>query len=85
MLTSKNNNEVVDFFSKNFNFVYSRSNVNYVPKLTKSLIHDLPSNSFFDISDVVKGLSRLKRNKSIGPDGITGDFLFAIRSFICFP
>ncbi|XP_060871373.1 uncharacterized protein LOC132945618 [Metopolophium dirhodum] len=87
-LTSKNNNEVVYFFSKHFNSVYSRSNVNYIPELTqslKSLIHYLPSNCFYDISDVDKGLSRLKGNNSTGPDGISGDFLFAIRSPICFP
>jgi len=84
-LTSKNNNEEVDFFSKNLNSVYSRSNVNYVPELTQSLIHNIPSNCFFEISDVEKGLSSLKGNKSIGPDGISGDLLFVIRSSICFP
>jgi len=33
-LTSKNNNDVVDFFSKNFNSVYSRSNFNYISEST---------------------------------------------------
>ncbi|KAF0724023.1 Uncharacterized protein FWK35_00030139, partial [Aphis craccivora] len=51
----------------------------------QSFTHDLPSNCSFDISDVEKGLSRLKGNNSIGPDGISGDFLFSIRSSICFP
>jgi hypothetical protein len=70
---SKNNNETVDFFTKHFNSVYSVSNINYKPELSQSLIHDLPRNCFFDISDVEKGLSRLKGNNSIGPYGISGD------------
>jgi hypothetical protein len=61
------------------------SNINYTTELSQSLIHDLPRNCFFDISDVEKGLSRLKGNNSIGPDGNSGDFLFSIRSSICFP
>jgi len=81
----KNNNEAVNFFSNHFNSVYSRSNVNYKTELPQSFTHDLPSNCSFDISDVEKGLSRLKGNNSIGPDGISGDFLFSIRSSICFP
>jgi hypothetical protein len=59
--------------------------VNYIPKLTRSLIHDLPSNCFFDISDIESNLSRLKRNNSIGQDRISGDFVFTIRLSICFP
>lgn len=55
-LTSKNNNDVVDFFSKHFDSLFSRSNVNYGPALTQSFIHDPPSNCFFDILDVEKGL-----------------------------
>ncbi|XP_025414747.1 uncharacterized protein LOC112686596 [Sipha flava] len=73
-LTSKNNNEVVDFISKHFNAVYSMSFVNYIPKLTRSLIHDLPSNCFFDISDIESNLSRLKRNNSIGQDRISANY-----------
>lgn len=83
-LISKNNNDLVDFFSKHFNSVYSCSNVNYVSDLTQSLINDLPSNCFFDISEVEKSLLRLKRNKSISPNGISGDFLTTIRSSMCF-
>jgi len=69
-IMSKNNNETVDFFSTHFNSVYSVSNINYKTELFQSLVYDLPSNCFFDISDVEKGLSRLKGNNSIGPDGI---------------
>lgn len=40
---------------------------------------------FFDLLHIQNGLVRLKGNKSIGPDSISGDFLYAIRFSLCFP
>jgi len=49
-----------------------------------SLYHDLPSNCLLDVDQVENGLASLKGIKSIGPDVLSGDFLYAIRSSLCF-
>jgi len=67
---SKSNYEVADFFSKHFNSVVSSSNINYLPELNQSLVHDLPRSYFFDLSHIENWLARLKGKKSVGPDGI---------------
>lgn len=84
-VTSVNNTDVVNLFSKHFNSVYSDSNNDYIPSTAPYLAHDLPKNCFTDISQVENGLSKLKNNKSVGPDGLSGEFLYAIRSSLCFP
>lgn len=43
------------------------------------MFHDLLSNSLFDLRQVEEGRAKLKNNKSIGPDGMSGVFLYAIR------
>lgn len=62
----------MNLFSKHFNSVYSDSNVDYIPSAVPYLDHYLPKNCFFDESQVENGLSKLKNNKSLGPDGLSG-------------
>jgi len=80
---SKNINDVASLFSKHFNSVYSNSHVDYVPSSVSNLLHDLPSNCLFELRQVENGLAKLKNNKSISPDGLSGVFLYAIRSSLC--
>jgi len=49
------------------------------------LQHDLPSNSSFSIVDIEAGLDKLKNLKSVGPDGLSGIYLYNIRNSISFP
>jgi hypothetical protein len=46
---------------------------------------DLPSNVTFSVNDVFDKLSSLRGVRSIGPDGLSGDFLFHLRSVISYP
>jgi hypothetical protein len=75
----------VNLFSKHFNSAYCDSNVDYIPFTVPYLDHDLSKNCFFDKTQVENGLSKLKNNKFVGPDGLSGEFLYAIRSSFCFP
>jgi len=51
----------------------------------KILGYDLPHNCFFSDDDVFDGLTSLRNTKSIGPDGLSGLFLFKVRHSISFP
>ncbi|XP_008190178.1 uncharacterized protein LOC103312002 [Acyrthosiphon pisum] len=73
----------LNLFSHYFNTVY-------VPPLSNDhsspfLFHDLPSTCSFDIDDVDAGLDTLKNVKSVGPDGLSGIFLYNVKSSLCFP
>ncbi|XP_022175933.1 uncharacterized protein LOC111038911 [Myzus persicae] len=82
-LQSSGTESVSNLFSHYFNTVY-------VPPLSNDhsspfLFHDLPSTCSFDIDDVDAGLDALKNVKSVGPDGLSGIFLYNVKSSLCFP
>lgn len=84
-VASININDFASLFSIHFNSVCSNSYVDYVLPSFTNFFHDLPSNYLFDLRQVEDGLAKLKYNKSIGPDGLSGIFLYAIRSSLHFP
>jgi hypothetical protein len=82
-LQSSGTESVSNLFSLYFNTVY-------VPPLSinhssSCLFYDLPCTCSFDIDDVDSGLDALKNIKSIGPNGLSGIFLYSIKSSISFP
>lgn len=56
----------------------------YVPSIVTNSFHYHPSNDLFDLSQIENGLAKLKNNKSIGPDGLSGVFPYSIRSSFVF-
>lgn len=75
----------MNLFSKHFNLVYSDSNIKYILSTVPYLVHDLPNSCFFYLSQVENGSSRLKNNKSVDSNDLSGEFLHDIRSSLCFP
>lgn len=49
------------------------------------LFDDLPSNCLFDIAQVENRLASLKGIKSVGPDGMSGEFLLRYLNFFTVP
>jgi len=48
-------------------------------------IYDLPNNVNFTVENIYKGLSDLHGNWSVRPDGITGEYLYQLKTVIAFP
>lgn len=71
---SSNKTEIADMFSS----VYSTNNINTTNDLPNISKFDLPNNVYFSLDDNCNGLSALKGNWSVGPDGICGEFLYQI-------
>jgi len=46
---------------------------------------DLPKNGSLSVDDVFQKLTELHSNKSVGPDGLPGIFLFKLKSVISYP
>jgi hypothetical protein len=80
-----NKQEVANMFAEMFSSAYSTGNTNIDNNLPNIPNFDLPSNVYFSLDDVFNGLSALKGNWSVGPDGISGEFLFQIKSIISYP
>lgn len=49
------------------------------------LIYYLPNNCFFYVSHIESGTSKLCDDKSNGPDGQSGEFLFMLLSALSYP
>lgn len=65
--------------------MYSRPNIIDIFSVYLPLFYDLPSNYFFIFSDVQKDLAKLHDVKSIGPDGLSDDLQYKLKSFLCYP
>lgn len=72
-------------FATMFSSVYSAKNINTDYDLRNTPNYDLPVNAYFLLDDVFDGLSALKGNWSVGHDGISGKFLFKVKSIISYP
>lgn len=81
---ASDNSGVANLFSDYFSTVYATGNarVHDVPLPTFS---DLPNNVAFSLEDISVGLSRLKNINSVGPDGLSGYFLFNLTSELTLP
>ncbi|XP_022165223.1 uncharacterized protein K02A2.6-like, partial [Myzus persicae] len=77
-VSSTNNVDASELFSKHFSSVFSSTKICTVNALPNGLPYDLPSCCYVDIDDVESGLSKLRSVKSIGPDGLPGFFLYHI-------
>uniref|UniRef100_A0A2S2Q917 RNA-directed DNA polymerase from mobile element jockey n=1 Tax=Sipha flava TaxID=143950 RepID=A0A2S2Q917_9HEMI len=75
---------ISSLFSSYFNSVYVPSSASSLPVIPFAY-HTLPSDCIFGIEDVENGLAALKNVHSVGPDGLSGTFLYNIRSVLCFP
>lgn len=84
-VTSSGPESVPHIFSSYFNSVYLPNFHNHYDHGTPFSHHDLPSDCIFSVDDVDAGLSALKNVKSTGPDGLSGTFLFNIKSALCYP
>uniref|UniRef100_A0A2S2R2Y8 RNA-directed DNA polymerase from mobile element jockey n=1 Tax=Sipha flava TaxID=143950 RepID=A0A2S2R2Y8_9HEMI len=82
---SNNDKDVADLFSKLFDSVYTLTNVTNNSYTSPHLPFDLPSNCNFNVNDVEASLAKLRGVKSVGPDGLSGDFLFTLKSVLCYP
>ncbi|XP_025407654.1 uncharacterized protein LOC112681623 [Sipha flava] len=83
-ITSSNEKEVSDLFAKQFSSVYTEHSINHYSTISH-LFYDLPSNCFFDLSFIESGLSKLSGDKTIGPDGLSGEFLYMLKSVLSYP
>jgi len=75
---------ISSLFSSYFNSVYVPSSLSSLPVI-QFVQHILSSDCNFSVDDVKIGLAALKNVKSVGPDGLSGTFLYNIRSVLCFP
>ena len=75
--------KISNLFASHFNSVYTSNTSNTFDM--PFLQHDLPSNSSISIVDIEAGLDKLKNLKSVGPDGLSGIYLYNIRNSISFP
>lgn len=72
-------------FSKQFSSVYIQSSRKNNETVSPQLFYDLPSNCFFDLCHIESGLSKLCSDKSIGTYGLSGEFLYTLRSVLSYP
>ncbi|KAL4104367.1 hypothetical protein QTP88_019668 [Uroleucon formosanum] len=83
-LTATGPESISSLFSSYFNSVYVPSPASSLPVIPFAQ-HTLPSDCIFNVDDVENGLATLKNVHSVGPDGLSGTFLYNIRSVLCFP
>jgi hypothetical protein len=77
--------DTANLFATHFSFVFTQPLQS--SSLTLHTINNfpLPSNVHFFINDVYQCLCSLRNIKSVGPDGIQGDFLYKLRSVLAEP
>ncbi|KAL4107267.1 hypothetical protein QTP88_017643 [Uroleucon formosanum] len=83
-LTATDPESISSLFSSYFNSVYVPSPASSLPVIPFAQ-HTLPSDCIFNVDDVENGLAALKNVHSVGLDGLSGTFLYNIRSVLCFP
>lgn len=78
--TSSGPESIPHIFSSYFKSVHLPNFHNHYDPGTPFSHYNLPSDCIFSVDDVDVGLSALKNVKSTGPDGLSGTFLFNIKS-----
>lgn len=81
---SSSEQESVNLFATHFSSVYTKSSIDIDSRNLDIPCFDLPNNCSFTQRDVFHKLSSLRNVTSIGPDGISGDFLYNLRHVISF-
>jgi hypothetical protein len=84
-VTSTNEQETANLFYDYFFSVYSTDRMVLDANKFDTCTFDLPNNATFSVNDVFRSLSSLNNVWSIGPDGLSGHFLFELRSIIAHP
>jgi hypothetical protein len=82
-LTSRK--DAANLFSSYFSSVYTSEVIDVDQPNDVSLNFDLPNNIIFSEDDVFRGLFVLRNVQSIGPDGLSGEFLFQLIYIISYP
>uniref|UniRef100_A0A2S2R9T9 Retrovirus-related Pol polyprotein LINE-1 n=2 Tax=Sipha flava TaxID=143950 RepID=A0A2S2R9T9_9HEMI len=77
--------DTANLFASYFSSVFTQPSPTPSQTLHSICLFPLPSNAYFSISDVYKCLWSLRNIKSVGPDGIQGDFLYKLRSVLAEP
>lgn len=84
-IQSKTPSDTVNLFATHFSSVFTQPSQNSSLTLHPKNNFPLPSNVHFWISDVYQCLCSLRNIKSVGPDGIQGDFLYKLHSVLLKP
>jgi len=82
---SSSEQESVNLFATHFSSVYRKSSIDVDSCNLDIPCFDLPNNCSFTQRDVLHKLTSLRNVTSIGPDDISGDFLYNLRHVISFP
>lgn len=83
--TSTNGREAANLFSMYFSSVFSDDHLNLGTSSLGIKSYDLPKNVNLTVENVYKELSDSHGNWSIGPDGLSGEYLYQIKNVIAFP
>lgn len=75
---------IAQIFSDYFGSVYTLNSKNLDVESLSLPFYDLPNSINFKINDVLRKLENLKENRSVGPDGLSGDFIYGIKSALSF-
>jgi len=65
--------------------VFSSQSLNFDSCGPCGLPYDLSSSYNISLSDIESSLDNLRLTKSVGPNGLSGFFLYNLRSVLCFP
>ena len=84
-ISSVDRTSMCELFSKHFSSVFSPVDINVDISSSGGLPYELPSSCNICLSDVESGLAKLRLTKSVGPDGLSGSFIYNLRSVLCFP
>lgn len=82
---NSNEQNAADMFASYFKSVYSCEVINDDISDLMVPFFDLPNNIYFTVDDVFQGLSTLRGIKTVGPDGLSGTFIYQLRSIIAYP
>jgi len=74
-----------EMLSSHLSSVYSSTAINLGDLEGKGLLHEHPSSCYVSLYDVLIRLGKLLNIKSMGPDGLSGYFLYSKRASLCYP
>lgn len=83
--SSLNDQTTANLFSTYFSSVYSVEKVDLVTDDMGISTFDLPNKVTLSVREVFRQLLVLRNDWSIGPDGLSGHFLYELRSIIAYP
>jgi len=81
-ITSSCEQDAASLFAKHFSSLYLNEKDRVLCNNLDMPTFDLPNNVFFSVDDVFQKLFALRSVWSVGPDGLSGEFLFQLRHII---